>query len=392
MSYEFITDYKDHISDKTKLVFDLDQICFAAAAAAEEHSVKVVFKKTGKEVFKVEEVSKPNIVDGIVQDYFTVKEKRRFKNISEFWGKGKKVGGYLEGTINTARELKGLSPYSREDFEFEDLYKIMPFGYSKKNADQKISSICRHLGVKNWIGLIDSGNPTNFRLDLPMPLKYKSNREGLRRPEHLAQLKDYFRSSSKSLVIDGMESDDHITMYAVKSYKVYKNKGFIPYIPVSIDKDNQGFLTGGILFNNTKVDDKFKYDAPFIISGLGSIWMKSQSESTATGFMMVARQMLIGDWETDCFSPCKHFGKRYGDKSVYRDLKDCKSIKDAVEVVEKKYNKWFPKGVVEFEDFNGDTKKMTVDEWKEIIFKCLYMKHSENDNTTWSKIVKRVNG
>lgn len=390
MSYKFLHDFKKHITPKTQAVFDLDQICFAAASAAEHHYVKVTHKKTGKIIPYTHTIHVPvKDSQGDVVGYEEKTVKGKYNNKTEFFGSGKDIGGHL-ATINEILIEKGKTPFVREDFEIEDEYEVLPFSVALRNAEMKIKAICEKLGIEKWLGIIDSADNSNFRLTLPMPVKYKSNRKDSHRPEHLLQLKENFRSRNNVKIITGMESDDYITMYAFKAYQSYKKSGFMYYLPVSFDKDNLGTPYGGlILYNQMKVNGEFKYDAPFLIEGMGTIWMKDKSNSMADGFMQICRQMLLGDWNTDGFSPRSVNEKiRFGEKTCYKALAGCKTPASAVKVVNDTYKKWYPNGV-HFTNYDGNQVDMTTEEWQEIIFKCLYMRHDPEDKTSWSFLVKR---
>lgn len=371
-------------------MFDLDQITYAAAAAAEMHWVKVTHKDTGKIVPYTHEIQVPIKNDeGETTGYETKRVKGKYLTKTDFYGRGNEIGGHL-GKINAMLEEKGKKPFTREDFEIEDIYETLSMSKAIKNAESKIKAICEHLGVEDWIGIIDSTDHSNFRLNLPMPEKYKSVRDGKHRPALLPELKEYFRGKSNVKVVSGMESDDFITIYGFRAWRSYHEKKQIYYIPVSFDKDNLGTPYGGVIvYNHMKVDNEFKYSAPFLCEGLGSIWMKDKSTSMADGFMQICRQMLLGDWQTDGFMPrSPNRAIRYGEKACFKELSPCQTAKEAVEVVNKRYKKWFPDGV-EFTDYTGKQQKMTTEEWQEIIFQCLYMKHDPDDPTTWGMLVKK---
>lgn len=360
-----LDNWRECIDDDCVVIFDADSLAYNAASAAQEDYVRVFLNNK----FEV-----------------TKKGKELFKSKKEFYGLGKKISGFLHDK-NEERLKSGLSELSKENFTFETYTKDLGLPIAKSLLKSKIQSVLNHLGCSNYILLLGAKNGNNFRLDLPLPRRYKTKRGYRDKPIHLESLKEWIADQQNSILVYDKEVDDSIQVYAHSSYLHFKKTGKIKFIPVSIDKDQRGTTSGIILFNNQRNSDGsgFTYPDIQIIEGLGGC--VDNGDPKFWGFKSVAYQMLCGD-DTDDYSPRKGICKaRYGDKSAYKDLIKLESIKECVEFVDSKYYEWFPEGV-SFDDWRGCKINLTTDEWKDIIFKCVWMTHKEDEKLTWSDIKK----
>ena len=75
-------------------------------------------------------------------------------------------------------------------------------------VDNKLSEIASDTSIGTMrIYLSGEGN---FRYDVAITKPYKGNREGFRKPQHLAHIHDYLRRRYSAITVDGYEADDAI--------------------------------------------------------------------------------------------------------------------------------------------------------------------------------------
>ena len=399
-----IKDWKKFVEDDVTLVFDFDTPCYNAAAAAETSVLRIINKDTGQEVFKEE--NKPIIKNIKVEDedggfHFEKVdtgefENIRFKNVSEFWGRKKKVDGEWLADHNLNRKVEGKLPLSRDDFTISTEYQVGDISHAIHNLKLKVETIKEYLGVQKAIYIIGEGE--NHRHKLPLPIcedrgspygQYKWGRLDTRRPELLQEVRDWAKRSLKAIVApDGYEADEVVTAYGWKSHLHYKKTGKHKYILVSIDKDAMG--TSCLIFNpyiNPSADKKvWEHPYPYLIDGLGSLYMKNGSVK-GEGWLWLFCQMLIGD-SSDCYSPTSRLGVTGGDTNAYLKLAGCKTMREALSVVCDQYKEWFPEGV-KFTSWDGTEQDMTWLEWASNIFKCAYMLRGKNDQTSFGSLLER---
>ena len=395
--FVYIEDWLQYIRPETQIVIDYDSFTYHAAAASQKDEVVITNIKTGVEVLEKYIKHDPIYdVEGEIVDYDEIPCERRFKNKTTFYG-GKKteVENYLK-TLNDELVAEGKEPYTKDDFSVQKVATPLPESIAIRNLESSLQSLRKLTGIDKIVGGIAAEVDTNFRLDLKLPVKYKSCRDHLARPLNLKFLKGYARDVLKARVVNGMEVDDLIQMYGTKAYTTWKKEGWIPYLVFAEDKDNLSTISSAIIFNPRREGGKYLHDAPFLVEGLGEVWEPKPNTIKGYGFKHLCYQMLYGDPNTDGFSPTKGFGKSFGTKSIVNTLEPCKSAKECVEAVNKVYEEWFPDGEVVFGDYKGLKGKLAdedmkdevvpLDEWKEIIFQCLYMKRSFKDKTTWESL------
>jgi len=109
-----------------------------------------------------------------------------------------------------------------------------------------------------------------------------------------------------------------------------------------------------------------------------------------TGHLWRLTQLLVGDLECDGFSPTRYLGIKYGKKSAYDALHNCKTLKEACEVCVKQYWKWFPSGEVKFQSWSGKSITLTTWGWMDRIYTMLYMLKSRDDTTVFTGILDQL--
>lgn len=343
-------------------MIDYDQIAFQAASALEKTKIEAIHKSSGN--------------------------KKEFNNKTEFWGiSNKAITGWL-GALNEKRQAEGKKPFLREDFEIVNV-QIPPdkIAYTFQAAKTKISYILEHLKLQKYGGVIGVGK--TFRHSFLMPTEYKSERSELR-PLQLSDTKDYLVEYHNGDVVTGIEADDALEIKAFAGYMDYKEKGVFSYVIASIDKDS--LSTPGLLFNFYKESGSPLYKNPdiiFIDDSIGDIWVEEKGkkkEIKGWGSFWLAYQMLMGD-KTDSIRPYQDFNIKFGDMTCYKLISECKTQAELFQTVKNQFHTWFPEGV-KFTAWNGEEVEMTTDEWIEIIFQLVYMKRTENDETTFESMLQ----
>lgn len=356
MSYPYIHNISDLITPETVVVFDADQVAFAAACSSEKRHIRVT--------------SSVHNID------------KTFKNRTEFYGRKKKeLGGWLYDQ-NIMRETKGLPLFKKEDFEIEDIQVPEEDSHCFHAIKQKIKPLLENLGLVNYICLLSGKD--NFRLQAPQPQQYKDNRKDSIRPVLLEKARNYIEKYHNSEIIDMYEPDDACRGYGELGYRNYKCTGKFSHIIVSFDKDQRGFA--GLIIDPLTRDGKLVHPNPMLIEeGIGDIWLE-KSNVKGYGFKWLCTQTLIGD-EIDGIKPYQPFGISFGSASVYKLISPCKTEKECLECVSQQYVDWFPDGV-EFVDFKSVNRNFTAGQWLEIIFSLVYMKKSTTDKTTFFSLMK----
>ena len=308
-------------------IIDADSVAYRSAAASEERLIKVTHIPTGK-----------------------VKE---FKNRTELKTRLKEKG--------TLDQL--------DDYLIEDIQKPEPIANCLHTVKRQIEMISSVTEADDTIIVV--GGKSSYREELPLPTKYKGNRDNMLRPIHLKEAKQYLINKFKAVEINGIESDDAVIVYAEQM----KDQGHDVTI-ASIDKDSRQ-VQGFTIYDYSKEPEQgfFKCNNDTIqkIEKNGK-----PAKVTGTGIGFLAFQCLNGD-RVDFYRPTELAGIKFGDVGAYNLLKDCKSTTEFLTVVKEQYEKWYPEPVT-YTAWDG--KEYTKD-WKEILdmyFKCCYMLRSEFDD------------
>lgn len=310
-----------------QLIFDMDFLIFEAVSVAEERFITATHEPTGR--------------------------KMEFENKTKLYGHWKKKDA---GWIAEANKELGNEYWKVDDFDIVECqrprpfkivekdefgerdkdrdYFISPWDGAKKILDDKIKSICEKLGTDNYIGFTGKGNV--FRHDICTLLYYK-DRDEMMRPLLLDKMKDYVCERHSTTCVTGIEADDAYSMAVLDGYNKWAKSGRKDserVCGVSIDKDSKQI--NGFHFNPSK--DK----EPRLIEGLGKLWLTEKDEVDGYGRMWLYFQVGSSDssdnYAANCFSDV-----RWGAKSAYKELADCKDDKQAFEALLGIFKKLYPK-------------------------------------------------
>ena len=288
---------------------------------------------------------------------------------------GKKV------KFKTKTKLKEHCQNVGEDFlsvEFEEVVVVEPVENAFSTLKKTVAKIYRELNATHVLFFL--GGSYNFRTDLKLPAKYKSNRKTTRRPEHLQACREYLNKNYDTFVVSGIEADDcvqGITEYIINRKRAYA-------CAYQLDKD----------FHTSMTQNRYWHiDSSKIIElqgGLGKIELV-KGKVKGDGLHWVLYQLMQGD-SSDGYSPkCLYldcFKGKYGDSGYFKDFG---GIKDAKELLTNWVDKWeelLPENII-FEDFNGEEQKHNWLSLAELYFQCLYMRMSPVDEMTFEKLLKK---
>lgn len=274
-----------------------------------------------------------------------------------------------EKTFNTRTELKDLlkskeKVFNKEEYEFTD--RLIPGELSHaiaimKNQVEKINS---DLFADEMLMCIQG--TTNFRDRLPLPKQYKHSRASTLRPTWLRECKLYLYKNYPSLVAKDFEVDDAVIF---KGYE-YLNKGYTPVI-VGVDKDAQAY-SGLNLYDYTQDNPVMK-----LVPEFGSLWVDNGKKVKGDGFIWFCFQILNGD-SSDDYKPCELAGVKFGEASAFKLLKNCRDEQEALQVVVKKYQEWYPEDFT-YRDWTGSLQRGNFKIMIDLYFKCSRMMTHKND-------------
>lgn len=322
---------------KTIALIDGDTLSFRAAAAAETRAVEVFHKPSGRsKIFKTRTA---------------FKESLKEKNFE----------------------------FKPEDYEYNDIQSEEDVSHplhSMKVTVKRIMEISQADEYRLFVG-----GEGNFRLDLPLPTRYKSSRTELLRPIHLDECKQ-FALRGHGLggeLVEGNEADDALIYVGNK----YLEKGYRVVLG-SQDKDSHAYTGLEIYdFTNSDLSTKDIWKVPDV----GGLYINEKDYVKGNGFIWFCHQLLLGD-NTDSYKPVEILGIKFGEKSSYKLLKDCKTKQEAWDVVVGQYKKWF-KDNPEYTDWKGDTQVATPEFMLQLYFRCARMMSTVDDKLDLQEFMKK---
>lgn len=235
------------------------------------------------------------------------------------------------GQITTHAHRTAFKEHIREvflidEFEVEDVQEAEDLSFALHGIKVTIENICKTCNADDYI--IYLSGSSNFRDRLPLPTKYKGNRVGNIRPLQLKDCRQYLIHQHNAKLAIDCEADD---MLAQMAYLGSKNKEIRYYICTN-DKD--AYSSDSWLYNWTKMDK------PIRIKGLGHLELDDKGKVRGQGRKFLWWQIAAGD-PVDFFKPSELSGKKFGDISAYKLLKDLKTDRECVEALIKLYKSWY---------------------------------------------------
>jgi len=286
-----------------------------------------------------------------------------------------------EATFKTRTQLKDFLSGLEVPEGFYDVIDSQ-IAEPAKNAFATVKAKILNLKEKfktNNVEIYMSGEG-NYRLDLPLPERYKSNRKDTLRPLLLQEIRDYLVQYQGAVIVQGDEAD---AVLAARMYDGYKTGQNI--ISISVDKDLR--ITSGTCYNPDK-DELLKVD------GFGALYKDDKGKVRGHGRMFLYHQLLCGD-SADGYDPriivkaITGATPKFGEVASFKLLSECSNDKEAWQVIYNQYTKWFGTEGFEYTAWNGATYVGMYLDALQMIFDCAYMKRFENDDVCVKSVLKK---
>jgi hypothetical protein len=271
---------------------------------------------------------------------------------------------YIEASLNT--EENSVKEYSNitelknlldSDFKtIRDNYTIKDCKRLKKDyfesmatckfaINARIKKILKQTKSTDYI--IALGGSTNFRVDLPLPRKYKGDRDDKQRPLLLKPLREWLLESKPCVISENEEADDIVSKYQYLGSKGIQDN--TEYLACTIDKDARG--TTGKVYHPIK-------EEVLDISGIGFIRLDVKESGKSKKYSIYGEgrkwlyyQIVMGD-PVDDYNPldllhdinCKsnlvgrHTMTPY---KFYHLFKDCNTDQECWKTITDIYKEWY---------------------------------------------------
>lgn len=327
-----------------KAIIDLDFVKYAIASVGEDRTINVTHAPTGKQ--------------------------KEFKTRTEFYGHhAKKAGGWL-GEVNKGRIEKGLPPFAVEEFTIEDRQTVSePIENILHSAKLMVDSALSESKATSFVAY--SGKGDSFRVELSTLLKYKGNRDQLKKPLQLEEVTNYLNRKYNAQIITNIEVDDQCV---IDTYN--DPDSFI----LGIDKDYYG---AGTRFFNANRPEEGIVDC----SGFGSL-REDGKKIRGTGRMFKYFQILSQD-DSDHYAANCMSDKKWADKSAYKALKDCQNDREAFVALKESFQLLYPEPKI-VTGWRGD--EIEID-WLYVLQECWNMAHMlrwENDRVDVESVMRKL--
>ena len=257
------------------------------------------------------------------------------------------------------------------DYVITDCIDAEPVEYCLGTLKKALKNIKENLQATYVIHILSGSG--NYRLDLPLIDKYKSNRKDMVKPTHLLACREYLIKWHGAYVINGDEADSpvqNITAHLINNTSAYA-------VAYSLDKDYHTSLVKNRYYN-PMTDSIVELDG-----GLGCL-RKTDKGVKGDGLFWICYQLMMGD-SSDGYAPKRFYNKRYGDVGFYNDFKDCQTEHELLTKVVAKCKDLIGDSV-EYTSWCGKEMKLSWLELLELYFSCLYMR-GVDDNTTFESLL-----
>lgn len=305
-----------------KAVIDFDMIAFHCSAACEKRSVHIVHEPTGKE--------------------WTV------KNRTEFFGYWSRKGEDAKCILYKENQERD-EPYLVDDFICTDIQDPEPIKNLYRTITENLNTTLQLAKADSYMGYIGKGK--SQRLAQSTLKEYKGNRGASLIPVHLQQAKLYIEKKLGGEVVTDKEADDYVVMACYDKENRTSRKDRFCIIedkdywgcPIQVFDVNQ--MQRGIVdcnqFGKLYIQKKTNED--------GKVTDKVRGEGRLFFYWQVLYGDDIDNYKANCFSD-----KRWGEKSAYNALVDCKNDKEAFKVIVEQYKKMYPEPK-DITGWRGDT-------------------------------------
>lgn len=331
----------------TVAVLDLDWIRYAAGFVGEKREIQTIHKSTG--------------------------DVRTFKNVTEFYGRGKAKN---KGWIAEWNSAHPDSPVAFEDFDILEIQKPEPIANVLHTAKEMVNKSLAAVNADSYLAYYGRGD--SFRVERSTIIKYKGNREHLKKPLLLPEITEYLEKKFGAIPCEGLEADDWCIISA------YRKKD---HVVISPDKD-----TGGCDVIWCNPNNEYK---PVDCSGFGSLWIEEKTAANGRVDKTVrgtGQKFFLFQWASsdpiDNYFANSASNVPWGDISAYKALESATTFKEGLEAVVGVYKHLYPE-TVEVEGWRGDI--ITVD-WRYAcneMFDLCRMRRWEDDLVTADQVLER---
>lgn len=296
--------------------------------------------------------------------------------------------------VTKFREWLKANDLSQDDFTVTPGKEPGPIAFALKSIKGMIEDIKNGAGCEDYHIIISGKN--NFRLELPLPSKYKGTRDDDDKPPQLEESKQYLITHHGAEVTEGEEADDRLCAYAYQSYRDHKAAGTVEQADVqcSIDKDAK--------HGSWWLYDWTTMDKPQLIEGFGELTctLKPTSRRNAKGEVVNEKiikgygriwlyfQMLFGD-PVDAYKPCEIAKAKFGDVGAYNLLVDAKTDKEALQVLVNQYRRWYAQPTT-YTAWDGTVHTKTWLEIMQMYADCAHMRRWPGDRLNVEKLLKKL--
>ena len=322
-----------------RAIFDYDLIAYRSASAGETRTIKAYHPITG--------------------DSWSCKTR------TELYGHWQKKD---KGLLAEHNKLNGTD-YKADELVITDIQTPEKIANVLHTTKSMVESVLYALKTNKFNGYLGKGD--SWRVERSTLLKYKGNRDDTLRPLLLGEVRDYIVKKYGAEVVEGLESDDWVTIDA------YRDKS---KVVVSSDKDSRG--TECLVYN------PFSGDPIIDCSGYGHLYLNGKSEVKGYGRQWFYFQ-LAGDsadnYKANCFSDLD-----FGDKSMYKVLKDCNNDKESLQAVSEAFQLMYPEPKT-ITGWRGDEFEI---DWKYVLNEMWSMAHMlrkpEGDYIVGTDVLERL--
>jgi hypothetical protein len=218
---------------------------------------------------------------------------------------------------------EGKQPFVLEDFDFVDKQTPEPLEFALSSVKNHIKNVVEALDADSYYGYIGKGD--SWRVDASTIVKYKGSRAKMLKPLHLEEIEKYLITSHSGKIVRHLETDDQVVIDCTKDPSK---------ILVGIEKDYMGcdinyYIHGEMV-------------EPMKISGFGNLYLNDKGAVKGHGYIWWLHQVCSGDDSDEYWANSACPEKRWGEKSSYKALKDCKNEREAWEAAIKVYKKLYP--------------------------------------------------
>lgn len=321
-------------------IFDYDLIAYRAASAGETRTIKAYHPITG--------------------DEWSCKTR------TELYGHWQKKD---KGLLAEHNKLNGTD-YKADELVITDIQTPEKIANVLHTTKSMVESVLYALKTNKFNGYLGKGD--SWRVERSTLLKYKGNRDDTLRPLLLGDVRDYIVKKYGAEVVEGLESDDWVTIDA------YRDKS---KVVVSSDKDSRG--TECLVYNPNKPEQ-----GVIDCSGYGSLWLDSKGAVTGKGRSFLYYQTLSQD-DSDNYAANSASDVKWGSKSAYKALKDCTNDKEALQAIADSYKLLYPETKM-FKGWRGDEFEI---DWKYVFnenWDMARMLRWENDVVVGTDVLRKL--